>query len=625
MCGIFGIITKDPEINIFDELIEGLTQLQNRGYDSTGLGFINEDKFSIYKKVTTNKSTSLEQLKGKKDIIINNTINKYVGIGHNRWATHGIKNKTNAHPHTCQTGTFMIVHNGIIENYNQIKSFLKEKKYIFYSDTDTEVIVNLINYHYYNSTTENTDKTFNAIKNTISELEGTYGLIIMNINEPNKLFVVKNGSPILVGMTDDYAIVTSEQSGFCNKVNNYIILNNDDICIITNDTSSNKIDMKTYHEYKNKDIIKDLFCPTPEPYQYWIEKEINEQPQTIMSSINMGGRIKTSSEVKLGGLEDYTLSLKNINHIILLGCGTSYNSSLYGSYYLKKLCNFDSVQVIDGADFDINDINKKGKTALILVSQSGETRDLYRCIEMTKNQNVITIGIINVVDSLIAREVDCGIYCNAGREMSVASTKVFTSQVVCLSMLSVWFSQIQQMNENTRIRIIRDLHNLSNDFKIVIENVIEKVKELTKKYKNYNNLFVLGKSTDEYVAREGSLKIKEVSYIHSEAYSSSALKHGPFALLDEYFPTIIINTIEEHNSKINGVIEEVYSKKSPIILITNKDYNGLNIDVIKIPYNKSYSSLLANIVLQLFAYYFSVNKGINPDIPKNLAKVITVD
>jgi len=412
-------------------------------------------------------------------------------------------------------------------------------------------------------------------------------------------------------------------------VNNYITLNNDDICIMANDFENNKINIDTSNQYINKKVNISNYDLTPSPYPHWTIKEINEQHNTVLNAINRGGRLKNNSEVKLGGLEQYISILKGIQNIIILGCGTSYNAGLYGMHYLKTLCNFNIVQVIDGTEFNEYDIPKIGNTACILISQSGETKDLHRCIDVTKKNNIFTIGIINVVDSLIAREVDCGIYCNAGREMGVASTKAFTSQVICLSLLAIWFAQTHNINEIKRINMIKDLHNLSNDIKNTIQNIDEDIKKIAQNiYENkYANLFLLGKGSDECIAKEGSLKIKEISYIHSEGYSASSLKHGPFALLDENFPTIILNCHGEHNTKILNCLEEVHSRNSPIIFITNNilELNKNNCVVINLVKNTSYSSLLGIIPLQLLAYYISINKGINPDIPKNLAKVVTVE
>ena len=290
------------------------------------------------------------------------------------------------------------------------------------------------------------------------------------------------------------------------------------------------------------------------------------------------------------------------------------------------MCKFNTVQVFDGADFNDYDIPSIGETAFILISQSGETKDLHRCIEIAKNKNIITIGVINVVDSLIAKEVDCGIYCNAGKEVGVASTKAFTSQVVCLSMISIWFASLQKINDNKRAQMIRDLHNLSSDIKATLDGCREKMEEIANKYTT-NNMFILGKGSDEYIAKEGALKIKEISYIHTEGYSASSLKHGPFALLDKDFPVIVLNLETIHRNKIINCCQEISSRDAPILLITNDNTVSaeLSCDTVLIPENKTYSSLLGIIPLQLLAYYLSVKRGINPDTPKNLAKVVTVE
>ena len=619
MCGIFGIVLNNTD-NIFKLILDGLIQLQNRGYDSAGLSVILNDSFNVHKYASTNEENALQKLENKileENINLNNYI--YSGIGHNRWATHGIKTDINAHPHLSNNKKFSIVHNGIIENYNELKKHLIKNGYTFYSQTDTEVIVNLIDFNY-----DINNNTFEAIKNTIANLKGTYGLLIQSLYEPNKLFCVRNGSPLLIGQNEDRVIVTSEQSGFCNMVNNFITLHNDDICII--EKQIEQILVTTTQTYIKKNITITDSNLSPYPYEHWTLKEINDQPNVILNSINKGGRIKSNSEVKLGGLEQHTNSLKNINNIIILGCGTSYFAGLYGMYFFKQMCNFNTVQVFDGAEFNEFDIPNIGSTAFILVSQSGETKDLHRCIDIAKVKNITTIGIINVVDSLIAREVDCGIYCNAGKEVGVASTKAFTSQVLCLSMASIWFAQLHNINEIKRGRMISDLHNLSQD----IQNTLDSCKETIKNISHTivaDNMFLLGKGSDEYIAKEGSLKIKEISYIHSEGYSSSSLKHGPFALLDENFPVIILNLDQTHRAKTINCYQEVASRNSPILFISNDLYisNDVSCDIIYIPENKTYASLLGIIPLQLLAYYLSINKGINPDKPKNLAKVVTVE
>ena len=611
MCGIIGILSNS-DINIYNYLINSLIQLQNRGYDSSGVCLMNDD-FIIHKYASAKDEDSIEKLKNI-NIDLNN-IN--IGIGHNRWATHGPKNDINAHPHISNNKNIIVIHNGIIENYKKLKDFLITKNYKFYSDTDTEIIANLLDYY------SNEDIIFtDAIKKTIDNLSGTYGLIILNKNENNRIYCVRNGSPLLLGYNDDYAMITSEQSGFCNKLNSYITLQNDDICYV--ELNDKKIHVNYNYVYDLKSVNLIDFDETPEPYEHWTIKEIYEQPQKILNSINNCGRILNKTKVKLGGCDDNIDTLKDIDNIILLGCGTSYHSCMYGKHFLKKLCNFNIIQIHDGADFEEDDIPKNGKSLMVFVSQSGETKDLHRCIEIANNKNIFTLGIINVVDSLIAREVNCGIYCNAGREMGVASTKAFTTQVVCLCLLSCWFSQTQNINENIRIQIIQDLKNLSLDFQNCLNITHNQINKILNIIDKSNNLFILGKNTDESIAREGSLKIKEISYIHSEAYSSSSLKHGPFALLDENMPVIILNNNFLYESKVINAYEEVLSRNSPIIFITNNK-NIKYPNSIYIPNNKSFSSLLGIIPLQLIAYYTSIKRSINPDKPKNLAKVVTVE
>jgi glucosamine--fructose-6-phosphate aminotransferase (isomerizing) len=618
MCGIFGVVLNNTNENIYNLIINGLVQLQNRGYDSAGISAIKNGSIEIHKFASDNNESALQKLKNL-NLKKNNEVQ--IGIGHNRWATHGISNDVNAHPHLSNNNNFCLVHNGIINNYNELKQKLIQNGYLFISQTDSEVIVNQLDFNY--NILKNTNK---AIQKTINELKGTYSLLIQSKFEPNKLFCVNNGSPLLIGQKKDKVIITSEQTGFCNNmVKSYLSLRPNDICSITKVNKT--IQVKTTYVYKQKNISIQKSEQSSLPYKHWTLKEINQQPEVVLNSTNTGGRIKHKSEVKLNGLERHIESLKFVNNIIILGCGTSYFAGLYGMYFFKQMCNFNTVQVFDGAEFNELDIPNIGKTVVIFVSQSGETKDLHRCVEITKRKKITTIGIINVVDSLIAREVDCGIYCNAGKEVGVASTKAFTSQVVCLSMMSVWFSKLNNCKSfKKRVQYINDLNNLSNDLKRTIDGCQNKVELLAKSF-NANNLFLLGKGSDECIAKEGSLKIKEISYIHSEGYSSSSLKHGPFALLDENFPVIILNLDQTYRSNTLNCYQEVMSRKSPIIIISNDITlkSEVSCEVIVVPENKTFSSLLGIIPIQLFAYYLSVKKGINPDKPKNLAKVVTVE
>lgn len=628
MCGIFGIITKTKIHELRKIIVDGLVQLQNRGYDSSGICVLNNNEFEVHKYASTDTLTSLNKLISLD--LDHNGEPLSIGIGHNRWATHGGKSDINAHPHMSNDKNFVLVHNGIIENYQELKEMLIKEGYTFYSQTDTEVIVNLISYHFNElnkSDEEQKDGVEKALSKTIEDMQGTYGIVLIHLNTPDKIYCVRNGSPILIGCNDDSAIITSEQSGFCNMVNTYITLNNDDICVISINSVKNRLSVDTKHQYVKKTVTILNHDLTPEPYPHWTIKEIYEQQNTVINSFNRGGRIKNDSEVKLGGLEDNIDILKKIHNIIILGCGTSYNAGLYGVHFLKTLCKFNTVQIFDGANFSFLDVPKNGNTALVLISQSGETRDLHRCIQISKDNNLFTIGIINVVDSLIAREVDCGIYCNAGREMGVASTKAFTSQVISLSLMAVWFSQIEGINELKRKALIKDLKNLSNDIKNTLNNIENDVMKIAEILKDYNHLFLLGSGSDYCISEEGSLKIKEISYIHSEGYAASALKHGPFALLDKQFPVILLNCVEEYNAKVYNCFEEIHSRNSPVFVITNNKDIVLNrnCEILQVSYNKSYSSLLGILPLQLLAYYVSVKRGNNPDLPKNLAKTVTVD
>ena len=635
MCGIFGILTTSTTENIYQQIIHGLIQLQNRGYDSSGLGVVEQGhtQIDIHKYASTGLLDSLVKLREATAHL--STPNGGAGIGHNRWATHGMKTDKNAHPHLSQSGRFAIVHNGIIENYAELRDELMARGFTFRSQTDSEVIVNLVEYY---AAYESNASTYDSLNCVIQRLRGTYGIILIDVETPDHLFCVRNGSPLLVGKTDNTVLITSEQSGFCNQVSNYITLNNDDICVISSSLGSSlgsgaisltgSVSIKTTSTYLRKKAGDSMRTMVPDPYPHWTIREIFEQAAIVNAAINNGGRIKSDTEVKLGGLEQHANQLTNTKHVILLGCGTSYFACLYGMHFFKALCGFTTVQVFDGAEMTEHDIPRDSDVVFVLVSQSGETKDLHRCIELAKEANITTIGIINVVDSLIAREVDCGVYCNAGVEVGVASTKAFSSQVVCLSLLAIWFSQIAGINASRRAKAICDLKNLSNDFTNVLEMLDGPIRQLAEtRFQETHNVFLIGKGTDEIVAREGSLKVKEIAYIHAEGYSSSSLKHGPFALLDEQFPVIIFNMDRRHSAKTMNCVEEVLSRGSPVFLITNDRHatTDSRYTPIYVPNNGAFSSLLGIVPVQLLAYYLSVARGINPDKPKNLAKVVTVE
>lgn len=629
MCGIVACLIKKnkkkiQEYKVSDVLINGLLQLKNRGYDSAGISYFNTncEQIITIKYASEDSKNAIDKVKEHPGIFtMSPCVN--VGIAHTRWATHGAKSDINSHPHLSNDNKISIVHNGIIENYSELKKFLIENAgFIFISQTDSEVIANLISYFY------NTFKLdmIVSIQKTIEKLEGTYGIAIINKDYPNSIFCVANGSPIIVGKNEDMIIVASEISGFCNYVKSYITLKKNDILTISMDEKTASIDYSTKQTYEIRNITQQKNDLTPYPFDHWTIKEIMEQPLVVQKSINFGGRILDKHRVKLGGLESYQETLKEINHLILLGCGTSENSALASLHIFRSICKFTTVQVCNASEFLLCDIPKEGKTVIIMISQSGETKDLHRCFDFIKEVNIFTIGVINVVDSLIAREVNCGVYCNAGREVAVASTKSFTAQVVCLSLIAIWFSELHKIGEYRRIKIIKDLNQLSFDMENTIKDINMLVDEFACEFleNDYKNIFILGKKQDEAIAKEGALKIKEITYIHAEGSSATSLKHGPFALLDKNMPVILIDN-NEYKNKIKNTWEEITSRHAPVYLITTSDIDYANCKKVTIRKNDSFQHLLNIIPLQLLAYFISVKKGIQPDTPKNLAKVVTVE
>ena len=610
MCGIFAMISK-KKIPINKYLLNGLRQLQNRGYDSAGICTISENSFEVIKYASEDVN-AISKIEKKIDMDELSTL----GISHTRWATHGGKTDDNSHPHVSYDGKIYLVHNGIIENFDTIKKFLVSKDIAFKSQTDTEVIANLLAYNY----SQNPDFT-EALQQTLNELQGTWGLVILNVDHPNTMYCVKHGSPLLIGENDEYVMATSEQSGFHGMVNNYFVLESNDICKIR--IKNDKITVRTEKKYKTKDILQNNFKLTPEPYPHWTLSEIHEQIESVKRAISFGGRLMNTDQVRLGGLDDNIEILRRIDNLILLGCGTSYFAGMIGLKFLKDLTDLNTVSLYDGAEFTAQDIPKMGNTAVILLSQSGETLDLHRCIAISREHDLFLIGVVNVVDSLIAREVDCGCYLNAGREVGVASTKAFTSQVVILSMISIWFAQMKKINKHKRRTYINCLRQLPKHLEDTIY-MSKKSKDLYISFFNSEHLFILGKNKSEAIAKEGSLKIKEISYIHAEGYSGSSLKHGPFALLCKDFPVVLVMPKNKDFDKMKNAYQEIKSRDAKILCITDDDKFESK-HKITIVHNEIFSDLLSIIPIQFAAYFLSVHKGYNPDQPRNLAKVVTVE
>lgn len=629
MCGISFIISKNNK-NIIKDLLNSLELIQNRGYDSMGICYYdtNNQTFKIEKNASTLNSDCFDILKEK---IINKNIQSHIGLGHTRWATHGGKTDINSHPHYSQNGNIILVHNGIINNFDILKDKLLNEGYKFYSETDSEVIANLIEYYLLKKENNIQD----AIKNCVNELEGTYALIIIDTNDSENFYVTRKGSPLLIGVDDNYIICTSETTGFNGLIYDYVILNDNNILKINIKNNYEFIKNKynnfniTFKELNNNEIITS--CA---PYNHWMIKEITEQPITILAAYNNGGRIYEGG-IKLGGLDQLSQIINYIEHIILIGCGTSYNAALIGEEYFKSTNKFISVKTINACEFTTNDlpnIENKAKILTIFLSQSGETLDVYNCLKLCKTYGTITLGLINKVDSLIAREVMCGVYLNAGPEISVASTKSFTSMVIVLSLIQMWFSN-KYLNNIEKINNLRYLSNTVYNmfYDINFIEAIEGAKDFIIK-NNIENIFILGKNKLYPIACEGSLKIKEVTYIHCEGFSAGALKHGPFALLDKTNCTFLLIDYNDsaNYQNLKSTYYELKGRETNIIVITNSNdvIKELQLDInnyIMVYKLDFYNEVIFSIALQKLAYEISIAKNINPDKPKNLAKVVSVE
>ena len=607
MCGISIFLSKDNE-DVIQHILKSLYNIQNRGYDSMGIAFVKDSSWNVVKYSSTNEGNCYNILKDE----ISNCQSSF-GIAHTRWATHGGKNNINAHPHVSMNKKVIIVHNGIISNFSILKNFLIEKKYTFLSETDTEVISNLLEYYYLMN-----NDFLKSIEIVTKELEGTWALGIINTDEPDKIYVTRHGSPLILGESSKYIVCSSEISGFANVVNNYIVIDNHDIlCLNKNGyTSINTYTAKIYKTISENNLYNS--------YEYLTLKEIYDQPDTIEKAFNNGGRLKDDTS-RLAGLDFLNNKVEEIDNIIGLGCGTSYHATMLLKYYFKDNKKINIITCHDASEFSEIDIPKKGKTLFILCSQSGETRDLLNILEICKNYNAITVGVINVVDSAIAQQVDCGVYINAGIEKAVASTKSFTSMLVVLSLISLYF--------NPNIKVVNSLRNLSMTTNNLLNS--EKFKSDCNKLVTFvntnkiNNMFLLGNNKLFPIAKEGSLKIKEITYIHAEAYPAGSLKHGPFALLDNTTVTILL--INNCNiKKLLSTYYEITSRDTNCLIITDcKDENMDQLsnitNLIRIPHSKYYYEILFTISLQYIAYSLSISRNINPDKPRNLAKVVTVE
>ena len=601
MCGIIAVLSNK---NIHDIIIHGLKQLQNRGYDSVGVAYIQGQTIIIHKDASDTTTLALEKIKKNSHYMrYNNSI--HMSMAHTRWATNGKKNKINAHPHISYDKKISIIHNGIIGNYNEIKTFLQTNNIECVSETDSEVIAHLIAYHY-----DQAKNIKHAITQAIKQLEGTWALIIMCVDTPDILYGIKYKIPLLLGYKRDASMCmfASELSAFDGTIEKYIIPNNNEIISVYKGNNNILYDCcnKTTYSYdnQNKQNI------TPAPYTYWFEKEINEQ-YTSIKYIHDNIDNKYQRVLETSNQKFQTLYLDNI---ILLGCGTSYYAAMLGEIYLKDINYFSIVRAYDASNFTEKDIPKKGRTGIILLSQSGETKDLLECLTFIPTPNILTISIVNNTHSQLFRKTDIKLCIQAGREVSVPSTKSFTGQLFILKIMANWFN-----NNNIR----------NNDF-IYLYSHIEKVLDMcTQNLKQYvtklikPSMFVLGKGKFYPLAKEAALKIKEVTYIHAEGYPASALKHGPYSLLEPGFPVILFIMDDEHKELMMNCYHQILARGGFILVLT--DITDLHVEhKIVIPHSE-YNEILAIIVIQYLSFYIGKHLTLPIDTPRNLAKCVTTD
>jgi len=612
MCGIIGYIGTQEAFPI---IIKGLKWLEYRGYDSAGVALLN-GSLSVFKK--KGKVAELE------DFVLTQKHDAVVGIGHTRWATHGEPSDANAHPHNSMNNVFTIVHNGIIENYAKLKDDLIEHGYTFQSETDTEVLANLIEY-FYNQSDEINAET--ALQLALSKVVGAYGIGVLCNNEPNKIVVARKGSPLVVGLGNGEYFVASDAAPISGYTSQVVYLNDEDIAIITPDSFTLKNVQNTPVSLKISTLNLEIGELEKGDYEHYMLKEIHEQPKTIEETFR--GRLRPDhAEIVLGGLINIFPKIQKAERIIIIGCGTSWHAGLIGEYLLEEYAQIP-VEVEYASEFRYRKPVISKNDVVILISQSGETADTLAALHLAKEKGATVIGICNVVGSTLSRETDAGVYTHAGIEIGVASTKAFTAQVTVLTMFALKLAQSRGTISNEEYKtLVKELADIPVKGRLILQND-NKIKAIAEKYKDAVNALYLGRGYLFPVALEGALKLKEISYIHAEGYAAGEMKHGPIALVDDNLPVIVVAPQDDYYEKIVSNIQEVKARKGNVIAIVtegDKVLKEMVTDSIEIPASHpAVAPLLAVIPLQLLAYYIALLKGCNVDQPRNLAKSVTVE
>lgn len=612
MCGIVAYIGSKEAYPI---LIKGLKRLEYRGYDSAGVALLN-GSLNVYKK------------EGKVQRLVDYAqtlnISGHMGIGHTRWATHGVPCDRNAHPHVSNSGNLAIIHNGIIENYAAIKEELTQRGYSFVSDTDTEVMLNLIE----DIQKEEKCPIEEAVRIALNEVVGAYAIVLIDQREPNKLIAARKGSPLVIGIGKDEFFVASDASPIIEYTNNVVYLNDEEMAVLNR---NGQLEVKTLGNISKSPYIQKLEMDLEKiekgGYEHFMLKEIYEQPQVILDC--MRGRMNAEQGwIKLGGVNEFSARINNAKRIIITACGTSWHSGLIGEYLIEELARVP-VEVEYASEFRYRNPIVTEKDVILAISQSGETADTLAAIQIAKERQALIYGICNVIGSSIARESHAGSYTHAGPEIGVASTKAFSVQVTILTLMALQLAQSKGTISQSRLRqILFELEQVPNKVKEALK-LDESIKVLAQKYYTAKNFLYLGRGLSFPIALEGALKLKEISYIHAEGYPAAEMKHGPIALIDENMPVVFIATNKSAHEKIVSNIQEVKARKGKVIAIVlpgDTTIRGLADDVLEIPETDELLSPLVSIVpLQLLSYHIALLRGCNVDQPRNLAKSVTVE
>jgi len=612
MCGIVGYI---GDKNVYPILLKGLQRLEYRGYDSAGIA-IYDSTLNVFKQ--KGKVSELEAFVADKNI------QGHLGIGHTRWATHGEPNDVNAHPHQSMHGNFVLVHNGIIENYARLKKDLTAKGFEFQSDTDTEVLANLIEYFYLMEEVEDAET---AVRLALSKVVGAYGIVVICKAERDRMIAARMGSPLVIGIGQGEYFLASDASPIVEYTDSVIYLNDGDVAIVEKNSLTLKTVQNIPANFKITKVDLSIGDLDKGDFEHFMLKEIFEQPKTISDTYR--GRIRPNqNDIILGGLIDVFPKIAAANRIIIIGCGTSWHAALVAEYLIEEYARVP-VEVEYASEFRYRKPIINEGDVVIAISQSGETADTLAALKMAKSKGALILGICNVVGSSIARETDAGVYTHAGTEIGVASTKAFTAQVTVLTLLAFKLAKERgEIDQEFYEMLIGELLAIPEKLETILVSH-PYIKTVADKYKDSVNALYLGRGYLFPVALEGALKLKEISYIHAEGYAAGEMKHGPIALVDDNLPVVVVSAKDDYYEKVVSNIQEVKARKGNIIAVVTEGDNGLRKmadDLFEVPESHpAVAALLTVAPLQLFAYYIAVARGCDVDQPRNLAKSVTVE